>query len=78
MYTGTNKDWYCWVFSFTFSAAISKSLELKKSSIPLSKAQSNFEKMQQSKLEKLHPQCVKTGSNERAPLLFEQVLTHCG
>ena len=42
------------------------------------KAQSNSKKMQQSKLEKLHPQCVKTGLNERAPLSFEPVLTHCG
>ena len=50
---------------FTFSAAISKPLELKRSYIPLQKALSNSQKTQQSKLENLHPQCVKTGSNER-------------
>ena len=34
-YTGTSKDWHYWVFSFTFSAAISKSLEVKRSLIAL-------------------------------------------
>ena len=53
------------VTRFMFSAAISKSLELKRSLIPLQKAQSNSEKLQQSKLEKLHPQCVKTGLKKK-------------
>ena len=53
------------VTRFTFSAAISKSLELKRSLIALLKAQSNLKKTQQSKFEKLHPQSVKTGLNKK-------------
>ena len=49
-------------------------LELQRSYIPLLKAQINSKKMQQSKLEKLHPQCVKTGSNENVPLLVRASL----
>ena len=56
---------YARVTRFTFSAAISNSLELKRSSIALWKAQSNSKKMQQSKFEKLHPQSVKTGLNKK-------------
>ena len=53
------------VTRFTFSAAIPKSLELKRSLIALQKAQSDLKKTQQSKFENLHPQSVKTGSNEK-------------
>ena len=53
------------VTRFTFSAAISKSLELKMSLIALYKAQSNSKKPQQSKFEKLHLQFVKTGLNKK-------------
>ena len=53
------------VTRFRFSAAISKSLELKSNLIALYKAQSNSKKAQQSKFEKLHSQCVKTGLKKR-------------
>ena len=76
LYSAYNSCLNAQVTRFTFSAAISKSLELKRSSICFQKAQSNSEKTQQSKLEKLHPQCVKTGSNERGALSVEPVLTH--
>ena len=78
MYSGVPLELDAQVTRFTFSAAISKPLKLKRSYIPLLKAQSNSQKKQQSKLEKLHPQCVKTGSNERGALSFEPVLTHFG
>ena len=69
IYSGAHKRSDARTTRFTFSAAISKSLELKRSSI----AQSNSKKTQQSKFEKLHPQSVKTGSNEKAPFYSNQL-----